>query len=217
MAIVVIAIAFTICIVIGTVLLNASVTHLPTWKFVAVGSLFLAFSMLTLGAFTRYSKYRRTDDLFHACAYYGAANWGLLQGRFTPFLIGVAIVLVVGNLAEYKRRRRDHPSVDDLSRSILDDKHPKTEAQKCSKVINAAFEDPDNSEVRRLFKLTKDDFGEVFQRMLNSRPWTEAELALHNPEILEWFFTNVGRNGRFTPNQAVELGVMIVRNVEKER
>jgi hypothetical protein len=192
-------------------------TDLPGWKVILLWGLLIIFVCLSLGAFARYRKYRRLEDLFHSLTYFGACLWGFCQGILLPFLIGLGAILLVGKLSEYCRRKRDHPKIDEISRSLFDDKASQRNERVRLKIIDAAFEDPDNRELKELFHLTKDDFGEVFEKLLNSRPWHEAELALHDPEILKWFLTNVGLNKKFTPDQAVEFGAMIARNAQKHR
>ena len=113
--------------------------------------------------------------------------------------------------------RTNNPTGKDTIRKLFDDKEPERYDRTRSKVINAAFGDPDNAEVKRQFNLSRDDFAEVFERMRNLRPYSEAELALHDPEILRWFFTNLGLEGKFTRNTSVEFGIMIMRNAKKER
>src|ERR1700743_1946117 len=115
-------------------MLTASVNNLPTWKFIALWVLLVIFVMLASGAVYRFRKYRRLDDLFHCLAYCVACLWGFCQGILLPFLIGLGTVLLVRNIDEYRRKTRDNPTVEEISRSFLDDAEAERRERRRSKI-----------------------------------------------------------------------------------
>jgi hypothetical protein len=186
-------------------------------KTFAIWGLFSLFTIIAIGQQMRYKKYRRLDSVFHAAAFYLSGVIGLLTHSFIPFIAGFVITGVASSVVAYRRRRRDSPSAEELASRLFDDTAFNKKARRQVTVLNHAFVDPDNAEVISEHGLSPADFTDVFQAMLNlGCPKSEAEVAMHAPDILRWYFTNVGRRGVFTPDQSVEFLLMIRRYAARE-
>ena len=184
---------------------------------VAIWTLFSLFTIVALGQHYRYKKYCRFDSLVHAAVFYGSGIFGLFSKSFIPFLGGFVITGVMSCVIAYWRRRQASPSAADLAKRLFDDTKSTRDAKRQIVVLSDAFNDPDNASVIKEFDLSGADFTSAFDAMLRvGCPCSEAELAMHEPKILGWYFSNVGRQGVFTMVTRIEFVLMVREYAARE-
>lgn len=174
-----------------------------------IWGLFAYFVVVATGQFFRYWKYRRLDSVFHAIAFYLTGIIGLFAWSFIPFIAGFILTGIVSLIVVYRRRQRDSPSATELANQLFDDTAQEKRSRREDGVIRHAFADSDNREIISEYGLTQGDFVGVFDAMLRAASRSEAEIAMHAPHILRWYFTNVGVGGHMTFDQSVEFACMI--------
>jgi len=158
------------------------------------------------GLFISFRKFRRLLDLVDAAVLLLAGIIGVATRTWTPIVVGVAIGYPLIIVAELIRRRHDRVSTRSLARDLFDEKQQSPQEGCEAAVIEAALKDRELRDVLGRFSAKKEDMSELHRRLLalGMRP-SDAETALHVPEVVEWFLSKAGAQAPFTADMAVEF------------